>query len=320
MNSRFYLRFLTKKLAKPAVFFLGGSLLAVFLLFSLMQLPDGRLHLKIYDVGQGDAIFIKTPKGNRLLVDGGPGDLVIEPLSWDLPLFDRSLDLVLLTHPHADHVGGLTEVLRRFKAKNIVFSAVDVKTATFRSFLDEAARQGREGAKVSAVKKGDRILIGGVTLNILWPENEEPVNVNNENNLSIVSQLNFGNFNVFLPGDQEKDEFGRMAGKTKMEAVEVLKVAHHGSKNGLDRRVLETLRPQIGVISAGRGNKYGHPSPETINLLDDFSAKIYRTDVVGTVEIVSDGSKFWLEEGFLADLERWVSSLGITDKIRSRLF
>ncbi len=295
MKPVFYFQFLFRKISRPAIPVFTGTLLAVFLFRSIISLPDGRLHLKFYDVGQGDAVFIRTPGGNQILVDGGPDGRVLEKLYADMPFFDRTIELIVLTHPHADHVGGLVEVLRRFKAKHIVYNAAAYESGVYRQFLSQVEEQAGNGAVVHHLGKDQRISLGDVSLEVLWPPLESTASTAaNPNNLSLVSELRFKDFEVFLPGDQEQNEAARMLENVKIGSVEVLKVAHHGSKNGLNEQLLEVLKPQLAVISAGANNKYGHPHQQTLDRLRDGGIKVLRTDVDGTIEIVSDGQKFWL--------------------------
>lgn len=294
MHLRYYFQFLIKKTWRPIIPIFTGTLLAVFLIGSLNVFPDGNLHLKIYDVGQGDSIFIKTPKGSTVLIDGGPDDQVLKNLSWDLGFFNRTIDVMILTHPHADHVTGLTDVLKRFNVRRIIFDSPG-ESLTFKAFVRETERQKKAGAEVYTVKSGDRVKLGETSLDILWPEVVESSTSANPNDLSIVALLRFRDFEALLPGDQEVGEAEKMLATVKVPAVEVLKVAHHGSKNGVSRKILSLLRPKISIISAGKNNKYGHPSPQTVKMLQDFGSKLLRTDLNGTVEIITDGSKIWLK-------------------------
>ena len=294
MHLGYYFQFLIKKTWKPVIPIFTGTLLSIFLIGSLNVFPDGNLHLKVYDVGQGDSLFIKTPKGSTVLIDGGPDDQVMKSLSWDLGFFNRTIDVVILTHPHADHVTGLTDVLKRFKVRRIIFDSPG-ESLTFKAFISEVERQRKAGAEVYTVKSGDRIRLGETSLDILWPPTGELSASANPNDLSIVSLLKFRDFEALLPGDQEVSEAEKMLYSVEVPNIEVLKVAHHGSKNGLSRKILSLLRPEIAIISVGKNNRYGHPSPQTLKLLADFGSKLLRTDLNGTVEVITDGTKVWLK-------------------------
>lgn len=296
MAAHYYLKFIIQKAWRPIIPIFTGTLLAVFLFRSLISLPDGRLHLKFYDVGQGDAVFIRTPSGNQILIDGGPDSRILPKLYADMPFFDRTIELVILTHPHADHVSGLVEVLRRFKVEHIIYGPDDYDSNVYRQFISQTKEQVRRGAAVHHLGGGERISLGEVSLEMLWPPLESTASdtTSNPNNLSLVGELRFKGFKALLPGDQETDEAARMLSRLPLSPVEVLKVAHHGSKNGLNREALEILKPQLAVISVGANNKYGHPHQQTLDLLRSLAIPNRRTDVDGTVEVVSDGEKFWL--------------------------
>jgi len=293
MHLGYYFQFLIKKTWKPVIPIFTGTLLSIFLIGSLNVFPDGNLHLKVYDVGQGDSLFIKTPKGSTVLIDGGPDDQVMKSLSWDLGFFNRTIDVVILTHPHADHVTGLTDVLKRFKVRRIIFDSPG-ESLTFKAFISEVERQRKAGAEVYTVKSGDRIRLGETSLDILWPPTGELSASANPNDLSIVSLLKFRDFEALLPGDQEVSEAEKMLYSVEVPDIEVLKVAHHGSKNGLSQKILSALRPEIAIISVGKNNRYGHPSPQTVKMLQDFGSKLLRTDLNGTVEVITDGTQVWL--------------------------
>src|SRR3989338_3438230 len=168
MLLKFYLQFLFKKLARPALPIFTGTLLAIFLFSILYSFPDGQLHVKFYDVGQGDATFIRTAKGSSILIDGGPDNKSLDYLSSDLGFFNRSVDVVILTHPDSDHAAGLIGVLRRFRVSNIIYNS-EGETQTFLSFKEAVERQKKNGAKVYTVKSGDRVKIGDISVNFLWP-------------------------------------------------------------------------------------------------------------------------------------------------------
>ena len=260
MLPKFYLQFLFKKLARPALPIFTGTLLAIFLFSTLSSFPDGQLHLKFY-------------------------------LSSDLGFFNRSVDVGILTHPDSDHAAGLIGVLSRFRVSNIIYNS-EGETQTFLSFKEAVERQKKNGAKVYTVKSGDRVKIGDISVNFLWPISA--AGSSRTNDLSIVSLVKFKDFEVLLPGDQEVMEAEKMLAAVDVPAVEVLKVAHHGSKNGLSRRILERLKPQLAIISAGKNNRYGHPHGQVLELLKEFTVRILRTDEEGTVEVASDGQSFWL--------------------------
>jgi competence protein ComEC len=231
------------------------------------------------DVGQGDAVLLETPSA-RVLVDQGPpeGDVAGQLTRMGI----RSLSALVLTHPQRDHVGGAAEVIGRLRVGTVLDPHLEASGPD----RDEAvASARRRGVPVRLVRTGSEFKVGGLVLRALWPpdpglESEDP-NLN-----AVVLVASYGELDVFLPADAESDVTSRL----HLRSYEVLKVAHHGSEDpGLDEQ-LRVLRPSIAVISAGRGNDYGHPRPETLAALGTVpELAVYRTDLHGRVVVESDG-------------------------------
>lgn len=292
MGGRHFLIFIFRKLFRVRYLLVLLFLLALSYFLALSKLPDGLFHADFLDIGQGDAILLVNRKNQTVLVDGGPAGAEVERLLNErLPWGKRDLDLVILTHPHADHVAGLTAVLQKFRVANIAFNSQNYDTQTFARFLSLAAEQKSRGARVFSVSRGDLLTLSDLKILILWPPraNYHDANPNNE---SIVALASEANFDLLLPGDQETTEAEKMMARGPLTPVEVLKVAHHGSSNGLNEKLLNELQPQLAVISSGRGNPYGHPHPSTLNLLREFKIPTRRTDLNGTIEVISDGQKW----------------------------
>ena len=207
----------------------ASALTAAVLWSTLGRRSDENLHIKFYDVGQGDAIFIQTPEGHQILVDGGPDDRVLQYLSDDLPFHDRDLDLVVLTHPHADHLVGLNNVLRRYEVSQVLETGFWNNTEEYWEWIGLLGDEN-----VHRVKHGDRVKLGEVEISVVWPpcnpqieRDDDPcfqqVGGGNLNLTSIVLLLKHGDFEVLLTGDAEaeiQDEFG------VAYDIEVLKVPH----------------------------------------------------------------------------------------------
>lgn len=252
------------------------------------SLPDGRLHLKVYDVGQGDSIFLKTAAGYRVLIDGGPNTKVLDYLGADLPFYSKRLDLLILTHSDADHLTGLLDVIKQYQIQYLWVNGDDKDTRLFkeweRSIQDQAAQ-------VKIVDQGDRMVFPDSTeIAVLWPEKE--YSSSKTNNHSIVVQVSFGNFDALLTGDADNAVQPYVSG---MAPVEVLKVPHHGAKEALSEEFIRTISPEVSIISVGSKNRYGHPAEKPIQILEKFSSQIYRTDTNGTTEIVSDGESWYVK-------------------------
>ena len=265
-------------------------ILGVFclLVWSLvLLLPRAELMLKFYDVGQGDSIFIRTPKGYTILVDGGPNNKVASYLDEDLPFWSRKIDLLVLTHPQADHLFGLVEVINRFKVGKLIVSGVGSDTAIFKLWVKTLKEKN---IKPEIVTENSTISISDtVRFEILWPKETHP-QVADLNEACIVMRISYGNFDALLTGDadQKVQPYSK-----SLEGIEVLKIPHHGSKTSMNDSFLKLVKPEISVISLGKNNRYGHPGKNTVEQLRNVNSKIYRTDQNGTVEIVSDSNRWY---------------------------
>ncbi len=259
---------------------------------TLATLPDGRLHLVMLDVGQGDAILVVAPSGATLLVDGGPDpDVTLRQLGSALPWWRRSLDAVLLTHPHQDHVGGLPAVLERFRVRTVLDGGRAYPNPAYARFLALAAEGSGTGYRLA--RAGDVLSLDRqTTLTLLYPSDGDaaaPLPAGDVNNASVVGLLRIGRFAALLTGDAEAPVEALLAARQQLSAVDVLKVAHHGSHSGTTPAFVAAIHPALGLVSVGIGNEYGHPSPDTIRVLGDAGVAVLRTDRDGAVEVRSDG-------------------------------
>lgn len=276
------------------VFTLSLSFLAFSIIFvwSNFQFFDGKLHVVFCDVGQGDGIFIRTPEGSDLLMDGGPNNKILDCISRHTPFWDRDIELMLLSHPHQDHFGGEIGVINNYKVKS--FISEDLKNIT--NGYKEFVRLIRDIPTRNVVRGDTADTSDGVKLKVLDPTREylrkaSPNGVINGDNASLVTLLSYGNFDVFLTGDAPIDEIIDSLSMVT-SSIEVLKVGHHGSKTSTNAEVLRRTNPKLAVISVGKNNRYGHPSPEVLDVLKEHSLKYFRTDEDGEVELVSDGKTF----------------------------
>ena len=252
------------------------------------------LEVVFFDVGQGDAIFIQTPQRRQVLIDGGPDSAVLEKLGKEMPFWDRTIDLVILTHPEHDHLAGLLEVLKRYQIKNILWTGVLKDTAEYREWLQLIQE---EKADILIARAGQQIkLTHRALLDILYPfESLAGQRFKNTNDTSIVARLVFGQTSFLFTGDASKSIEKIVLGRTKHKASlkgDVLKVGHHGSKTSTAPEFVEAVAPEIAVISAGRDNKYGHPHQEVLNILEKYDIMILRTDRDGDIKIISDGKRY----------------------------
>jgi competence protein ComEC len=263
-------------------------ILAYTAVFSLR--PDFRLRVNFYDVGQGDAAFFTTYKGTRVLIDGGPGSGIVQKLGADLPFFDRRIDLVVLTHPHADHVTGLIEVLKNYKVRNILFAGTTFESEIYDQFKQLAAQ--KQISEIIA-KPGQKVFLDdATTLVILDPpvsdQSKDP------NDSSVISRLSFGENDFLFLGDAGAKEESALLAFNPPLSAEVMKVSHHGSAQGTSKDLLTAVKPELAVISAGKNNQYHLPSDQVLKLLDAEKIRYLRTDEVGDIRLVSDGQSIRL--------------------------
>lgn len=242
--------------------------------------------LTILDVGQGDAILLETRTGARILVDGGPDpERVLLALDERIPPWDRRLDVVVLTHPHEDHVAGLARILERYAVRRVYEPGMrgpGPGWAAWDAILHDGPARGILAA-------GARIRLGEVALSVLWPDPGsvplEPADSGTGiNNVSIVLLGEANGRRFLLTGDVEEGVDPALIARG-LPTVDVLKVAHHGSATATTQPLLDALRPRVAVASAGADNPYGHPARSTLSRLRDVGARVFRTDEDGSVAI-----------------------------------
>ncbi len=253
----------------------------------------GRLEVVFFDVGQGDAIFITSPQGRQILIDAGPsGPKILEKLGAEMPFWDKTIDLIILTHPDYDHLRGLLDVLDTYKVENILWTGVLWETETFKKWQEKIKQ---EEANIVIAQRGQRIKLSTSevdSLEILHPFEsiEGQLFEKNSNDSSIVARLTFGNASFLFTGDITKKVKMAILQTGDDLAVEILKIAHHGSKTSSAPEFIKTVSPQIAVISCAKNNTYGHPHPDVLATLEKFGITVLRTDETGDIRILSDGS------------------------------
>jgi competence protein ComEC len=259
----------------------------VALAIAIVHRPDGTARLTVLDVGQGDAILIEGQRGGRLLVDGGPdpGRLLVA-LDEHLPPWDRRIDVVVLSHPHEDHAAGLASLLGRYGVERVLEPGM-IGPGPGYAALNAALAASGIGRGV--LMTGDRLAVDDIELEVLWPDagsvpEQPPDGGTGINNVSIVLLGQAAGHRFLLSGDIEEEIDPTLLARG-LPAVEVLKVAHHGSRTSSTAPVLAALRPRVAVISAGARNPYGHPAPATIERIEAGGARVLRTDTDGTVDI-----------------------------------
>jgi competence protein ComEC len=276
-----------------------AAAIALVLLLAVVALarPDGRLHVTMLDIGQGDSILLEGPSGGRMLIDTGPDpDLELKRLDERIPAWDRRIDVVVLTHPHEDHVAGLALLLERYSVGTVVESGMVGRGPGDAAYRRVLAEQGRQTVTVAA---GDTLSLDGIPLDVDWPlpgtvpsrASDDGKQVNDE---SVVLELHYGTRTMLFTGDMEEEIDPQLLARGLTDRlhppIDVLKVAHHGSGTATTNALLDALQPRIALISVGAKNNYGHPAPSTLERLSDHGAEIYRTDLDGSIEITADGS------------------------------
>jgi len=271
------------------------ALLFFFDIFAWIAVYDlSKLHfleVNFFDIGQGDAIFIETPQKHQILIDGGPGSAILEKLGENLAFWDRSIDLIILTHPEYDHLAGLIEVLKRYKIENILWTGVVRDTAEYEEWqrlIEE------EKSKIYIAKNSQKITWSRFDIDqyieILYPlENLEGKELKDSNNTSVVAKLAIGKNSFLFTGDIYKSAERELIKKGASLDSDILKVGHHGSKTSTSEEFLKMVTPKIAIISIGKDNRYGHPHQEVLEILTKYGIKILRTDLDGDIKIISDG-------------------------------
>jgi competence protein ComEC len=277
----------------PTAWLAGGlAFAAVLVWWAVLSTPGDRLTVTVMDVGQGDAILIEGPEGHKVLVDGGPsGDAVSEALGRELPFWDRELDMVVLTHPQDDHLMGLLTVLERYDVGEVMASPA---TADSAAFAEWRAMIEREKIPYHEAVPGEWIDMGqGASLRVLAPAVDAVEDGADLNDSSLVLKLAWGSVSFLLPGDLEADgEAALLASGGDLRAT-VLKVPHHGADTSTTDPFLAAVQPLVSVISVGEDNSFHHPSPSTIDKLDQ--TVLYRTDENGRVRFSTDGKSLRIE-------------------------
>lgn len=251
-----------------------------------MRSVSSSLQVSFFDVGQGDAIFIQTPDGHDVLIDGGPNSSVLGDLSSRMSYLDREIDVIIATHGDADHITGLIPVLERYDVAHIVTSPVAADTSLFDDF---AKRVMSEGAHVHVARKGDVIdLGGGAEIHVLYPHAYVPKKVST-NDASVSVVLVYGEHSFLLTGDLTSVYEHQLTHPVLSQHITVYKAGHHGSKSSSGEALLKRIKPEYVVVSVGKDNRYGHPAPEVITRLQKHSQEILSTIDRGTITFVSDG-------------------------------
>lgn len=256
------------------------------------SMDTANLTVSFLDVGQGDAIHIKTPDGYELLIDGGPSAAVLRELTIDRSFFDRKIDMVIATHPDTDHIAGLVDVLERYQVDWIIETAAEGNSPAATAFEKAAFA---ERAQIVNAEAGQVFQLGAsTTVRILSPHGDT---TNWEsNNASVIVQVKYGDIEFMLTGDAPTSIEEYMVGEygNTLES-EVLKLGHHGSKTSSSNSFLDAASPKYAVVSAGKDNRYGHPYQDVVNRVEEREIQIMSTVDSGTVTFETDGKEVWVQ-------------------------
>lgn len=269
---------------------------AILVTVAAATMPDANLHVSFLDVGQGDATLIQKG-GQQVLIDGGPSPQAISlSLGRKMPFWDRTIEVVILTHPSADHVTGLVEVLNRYRVKQVLYPDLAFESGIY----DEWLRLIREKRiRSTYAQAGQQINLGDeVIIEVLSPQNPPLTGTESDiDNNAAILRLSMGKVSFLLTADMMREaELELIYDRANLEST-VLKVAHHGSDTSTTPEFLAVVNPQLGVISVGADNEFGHPSEEVMSRLENRLGpeNIYRTDEDGTIEFTTDGERLWVK-------------------------
>jgi len=285
-----------KNFNKNYKWYLLATLLIINIFIWLAVFSENRgdfLTVAFLDVGQGDAIFIEAPNGNQILIDGGPNKKVLSELSAVMPFYDRSIDMVIASHPDKDHIAGLPEVLNKFSVDVVMESGVSSGTAVYKEFETIIKNKNitkilaRQGMKVWLDKKNN------IYLEILFPNRD--TNGWDTNVASIVARLVYGSSSFMLTGDSPQNiEKYIVSFYGRKLRSNVLKLGHHGSRTSTSELFLGSISPQYAIISVGENNRYGHPHKETMDLITKFGIPFLETSKEGTIIFKTDGESLYV--------------------------
>lgn len=253
-------------------------IVTISIYLAIFQMGDN-FKMIVCNVGQGDAILIQN-KTTQILIDGGPDTSVLNCLGKHMPFWDRQIEVVINTHPEADHYTGLIDVFKNYNVSNFISNGAISSSQKYQVLKSLV---GGEGSRELVVNKGSVVKVGLIYLDILSPE--QPDQFNKVNNNGLVMLLKYNEFEALLTADVEQMVSNLIAEESKIQNIEYIKVNHHGSKNGMTEKLLKQVNPQVALISVGYKNRYGHPDAEIIDLLKKYNLKILRTDEVEDIVI-----------------------------------
>ncbi len=280
-----------KSKSKRRIYVIGGLTLLFFTTISLWSevLSLGSFQITFFDVGQGDAASIRTPSGKQIIIDGGPDSAILGKLAKEIPFWDRTIDMIILSHPAKDHMAGLLDVLQKYSVKTVLWTGIEKDTEIFREWERALLKEQEEGARIVLASGRQSISIGKgfcpQRMDILSPvENVAGTLVKgDDNDTSLVVRLYDCTYSALFTGDLTKKGEGILLKQNILIDSDILKVGHHGSKTSSSEEFIKAVSPDVAVISLGQGNQYGHPHKETLATLEKYGIDIRRTDEEGDI-------------------------------------
>lgn len=259
-------------------------------IFAQAQSASGTLSVAFLDVGQGDAIYIRAPNGADMLVDGGRDNSVLQKLTEVMPAGDRALDIVLATHPDADHIGGLPKIFDEYDVGAYFDPGTASETKTYHTLMQKILA---EKSTYLYALHGTRVVLDtehSIYVDILYPD-KAVKHVRDTNAQSVVLRVVYADTAFLLTGDAPIAIETKLVARSGAESIssDVLKLGHHGSRTSSSRVFLQTVQPQVAIISAGKNNRYGHPHKEVLNTLKNLQVPFLTTYDEGTIIYQTDG-------------------------------
>ncbi len=252
------------------------------------------LEAHFLDVGQGDAIYIRTPDEVDVLIDGGPDNNLLSRLGQVMPFYDHRIDIMILTHPHADHVTGLVEVLKRYEVGEIYYTGVLHSTADYLTWLRLIEEKG---IPLKIVQSFFELrLDDNIDLQFLYPDhsliNKKVAELNNS---SIVNRLVYNNIEIMLTGDAEAEVEEHLLVSGHDLSADIFKAGHHGSSSSSSEEFVRAVDPEAVIIQSGQDNAFGHPHLRSLRLFERLNLNIYRNDLLGTISVYTDGDQYFID-------------------------
>lgn len=290
---------------RPPAWLAVAAILAVIVIHPFAPVVEhGRFELSAIDVGQGDSLLAGFPQGPLMLIDAGGipsfgrtkkpgidiGEDVVSPYLWSRSI--KHLDIVVMTHAHEDHMGGMSAVLRNFHPRELWTGATQ-DSPEWRTIREAAERLH---ITIRPMQRGAPFAFGGATIQVLAPGPDYQPETTPKNDDSLVMRIRFGSTTFLLTGDMEKKIERQLAGEGLLQHDDVIKVGHHGSRTSSTPELLALEHPAFGIISAGFDNSYGHPHPLIIRALEERRIAVFRTDQLGLITVVSDGKRLRFDE------------------------